>query len=89
MGMNITLTPLVSIDNWQEILDNPESSAVVRVCGNEQARLAIATVASQPGYPFRIIEPGSRPTYNPERVQRPPRNKRHVSAESNSKGGTR
>ena len=69
--MKITLPPLVSIDNWQEILDNPESSAVVRACGNEQARLAIATVASQLGYEFRIIEPGNHPEYKPRLVQSP------------------
>ena len=81
-----TLPPLVSIDNWQEILDNPESSAVVRACGNEQARLAIATVASQLGYHFRIIESGDHPEYKPGLVQRPPINESQKTTERDMKG---
>ena len=85
-GTKITLPPLVSIDNWQEILDNPESSAVVRACGNEQARLAIATVASQLGYQFRIIAPGDQPKYEPKVVQSPPTSAHNEDSEDNSEG---
>lgn len=77
MDVESLLPPLVSIDNWQEILDNPESSAVVRACGNEQARLAIVTVASQLGYPFRIIEPGNYPKSESRLVQSPPVSESH------------
>jgi hypothetical protein len=64
-------TPLVSVDNWHEILDNPEGNAIVRACGNKQARLAIATVASQLGYSFRIISPDDHLDYEPERFRSP------------------
>ena len=84
--MKVSLPPLVSIDNWQEILDNPESSAVVRACGNKQARLAIVTVASQLGYRFRIIRPGDQPKYERELVQRPPISEHYENAENESKG---
>ncbi|KAL8791858.1 MAG: hypothetical protein Q9195_005520 [Heterodermia aff. obscurata] len=80
----IPLPPLVSIDNWQEILDNPESSAVVRACGNEQARLAVVTVASQLGYQFRIIEPGDHPKYQPGLVQSPSTSESREKAENDS-----
>ena len=82
----ITLPPLVSIDNWQEILDNPESSAVVRTCGNEQARLAIVTVASQLGFQFRIIEPGHHPKYESRLVQSPPESEGLEKSENDSEG---
>ena len=84
--MKVTLPPLVAIDNWQEILDNPESSAVVRACGNEQARLAIVTVASQLGYRFRIIGPGDQPKYEREMVQSPSRSEHYENTENDSKG---
>ena len=84
--MKITLPPLVSIDNWQEILDNPERSAVVRACGNEQARLAIVTVASQLGYRFRIIQPDNHPEYKPGLENSPWISERHENAENDSKG---
>ena len=85
----ISLPPLVSIDNWQEILDNPESSAVVRVCGNEQARLAIATVASQLGYRFRIIKPGDQPKYERRVVQSPSTSAHNEDSENDGEGERR
>jgi hypothetical protein len=47
--------PLISIDNWYELLDKPLSDGVVRARKNAFARLAIATVAAQCGFRFSII----------------------------------
>ena len=57
----IRLPSLVSIDSWHELIDSPQSSAIVRASGNQQARLAIATVASQLDYDFRIIHAEDHP----------------------------
>lgn len=64
IGSKVKMPPLVSIDNWHEILDSPESSAIVRACGNEHARLATATVALQLGYTVRIIGPDDHPVFD-------------------------
>ena len=57
---------LISVDNWSEFLDRPSGHAVVRASGDELARLALATVAAQKGYNFRIISPEDRLKYVPK-----------------------
>lgn len=41
--------PIVSVDSWLELLDQPLSNSVVRACGNAMARLATAALAAQQG----------------------------------------
>jgi hypothetical protein len=77
--------PLVSVDNWHEVLDNPQSNAIVRACGNKHARLAIATVASQLGYNFRIICPDDHLSYEPGHFQSPEPNPSHQAREAGEK----
>ncbi|KAK0648697.1 hypothetical protein B0T16DRAFT_491439 [Cercophora newfieldiana] len=42
-----SLDNLISVDSWDEFLDLPSASVVVRACGNWQARLAMATASVQ------------------------------------------
>ncbi|KAK0387600.1 hypothetical protein NLU13_3846 [Sarocladium strictum] len=42
---------VISLDNWEELLDPPSSASVVRAHGNWQARLAAACVSVTLGHP--------------------------------------
>lgn len=42
-----SLDNLILVDSWDEFLDLPGTSVVVRACGNWQARLAMATSSVQ------------------------------------------
>ena len=54
-------TRLISIDNWDELLDPPERPGaaaqigVVRACNNWQARLATMSVSIQSGHQTMIM----------------------------------
>ncbi|KAL8718339.1 MAG: hypothetical protein Q9225_004518 [Loekoesia sp. 1 TL-2023] len=48
---------LVCIDTWVELLDRPSGYSLVRARGNQSARLAAATIATQKDYQFQIVRP--------------------------------
>ena len=48
---------VVSVDNWAEYLDGPETLAVFQARGNWQARLAAAAISSKNRRPTAVIPP--------------------------------
>ena len=61
-GIGKALAPLVSIDNWEELLDvskghNENRIGIVRAHGNWIARLAAATVCAQKGLRTLVLPP--------------------------------
>ena len=46
---------LISIDNWEELLEKPEGAAVVRAHGNWLARLATAAVSVSKRYDTIVV----------------------------------
>lgn len=48
---------LITIDNWDEFLDSPESAAIFRANGNWQARLGAAAAATQMGKHVFVLSP--------------------------------
>lgn len=47
---------VVSLDNWEELLDPPRSVSVIRAHGNWQARLAAANVSVMLGHPTVLFQ---------------------------------
>lgn len=59
---------MVSVDNWNELLDTMPPRPLVRARGNHLARLAAATVLVQRGFQPRLIHADSQPVYTPNPV---------------------
>jgi hypothetical protein len=55
IAKEIVTHELVTIDSWEELLDTPVESAVIRAHGNWQARLAAAALSIQLGHETRVV----------------------------------